>query len=190
MEHSSKKDDDNNEQQPSIQHVSIDIVQGKDGAEFHPSALEILIGTTGIWTNQTNEIQEILPFKGGPLAPQAGAMTSFRRVGTEIFHLQSNPNALLTIKVTGEVIQLIAAHQSTSRTSFKFAPDILTFKSGTWMLWRNRTDEMQVFISDSNSKDISLQRREDSWMHAEKVGTFTWHLQSDPNVTVTLVVEG
>ncbi len=99
------------EQDPFPQHMPIAITSGRDGAGFDRSELSIPIGTFTIWTNQTDVSQVILPDtkeirRVMTLAPseQEGAVWMMRssKVGTFRWCLQSNPNACITITVTGE----------------------------------------------------------------------------------------
>jgi plastocyanin len=85
-------------------HAAVEIVQGKQGAEFSPATLTIPVGTIVIWTNRTPDVQVFqLGRRMLTLAPmgQDGAvgMTRLGNTGTTSHVLQSAPAAQVTINV-------------------------------------------------------------------------------------------
>ena len=98
------------------QPITINIVQGTQGAEFDSFDLQIVAGVDTIWVNQTESPQVILPDNQNTrrvmtLAPkgQEGAVwmmrmrssqESFSKPGTFRWRLQSNSNAHITITTT------------------------------------------------------------------------------------------
>ena len=83
-------------------HITINIVQGQQGAEFDLHELRLPIGSVTIWINQTDTSQVILPLSKEArrvitLAPrdQEGRVWMMRssKTGTFRWQLQSNPNA-------------------------------------------------------------------------------------------------
>jgi hypothetical protein len=91
--------------------ITINIVQGTHGAEFHSPDLQIAAGVGTIWVNQTESPQVILPDNQDTqrvmtLAPQGqeGAVWMMAMwspvAGTFRWHLQPNSNAHITITTT------------------------------------------------------------------------------------------
>ncbi|HJT59116.1 MAG TPA: hypothetical protein VJ761_21600 [Ktedonobacteraceae bacterium] len=108
-------------QAPKDQQITINIVQEQQGAAFDCSLLQMPVGATTIWVNQTDASQVILPDNKDTrriitLSPkgQEGAtwmmkMSSSQKPasigGTFRWKLQSNANAYITIStmdISGE----------------------------------------------------------------------------------------
>ncbi|SRR6266567_1414479 len=87
---------------PEDPHITINIVQVQQGAEFDLPELRLPVGSFTIWINQTDTSQVILPLSKEAqhvmtLAPsgQEGRVWMMRssKTGTFRWQLQSNPNA-------------------------------------------------------------------------------------------------
>src|SRR5713101_5706115 len=94
---------------PEDPHITINIVQGEQGAEFDRSELRLPAGAVTIWINQTDTSQVILPLSKEArrvmtLAPrgQEGRVWMMRssKTGTFGWQLQSNLNEQITLTLS------------------------------------------------------------------------------------------
>ena len=73
----------------------------------------------------------------------------------------------------------------------EFNPPFFKLPAGNTVTWINKTQKTQMLISDSNSKNISLAPGLPMSMSLPQGGSsYTWHLASNPQASITIYVGG
>jgi len=77
------------------------------------------------------------------------------------------------------------------KSGAQFDPPGFKLPAGNSVTWRNQTEQTQVLVTDSGSKDITLDPGQSVDMPFPQGGRhYTWHLASNPNASITVYVAG
>jgi len=171
------------------------IIQGKKGSEFNPSLIKVPTGSNILLSNNTNEAQVVVFDKNSMpvnLAPKAFILLPVGKAGGYIWHLKANPSAQVNVIVFGGVPPLshvITIVLSKAGNAAEFDANKLILKVGALIVWMNGTAQTQVIIGDSNGQNITLEAKGSTKVVFSKVGTYVFHLASNPGAQTVIIVE-
>lgn len=175
--------------------VTITIDEGKNGATIGSSTLKLPARSLLIWNNQTTSLQVIVcdtnAFGQISLGVHEQSKQLFKKAGRYTFHLQSNPRAIVVVTIFGvppSSQATVVLVPSASSQSVQLQPSMLKLSVGTTLVWLNKTNQEQVLISESNSKNFSLAPRTSVQMLCNNAGTYSWYMLSNPKARVVVVV--
>jgi plastocyanin len=168
--------------------ATITIVLEKKGAAFKPSSLKVPATSVVFWINHTQMSQVIIsdtkvPASSG-VKPQEQFEQRFNVAGSYSYHLLSNPGAHATIIVYNATMITIDASKTGNTAAFSVHS--LKLIVGAPIIWRNVTNLEQVIIGDNQS--IKFGPGTSTLMALKQVGTYSFHLASNQNTLITIIV--
>lgn len=181
--------------------VNINEKQGAMGDEywFEPASLDILPGTTVVWSNMTDEAHILMSSQMDALPSNAEVMkngtlkTTFSTIGQISYFSKNRPNAKGTIRVQSSpnvAVQLTEV-QSSKGDAYTLTPGGLVIKAGTSVEWTNMSDEDQPFVSSNAGafdNKSTLMKNGTLKMTFSTPGVFAYSSKTRPDAKGIIVV--
>jgi hypothetical protein len=181
---------------------TISIISDKNGGiTISPSELRLPSGSGMLWSNQTDATQTLISDGGSKditLAPQEVVKMGLGGPQKLSWHLQSHPDVRAAIVTYGPLPikkggkngngNTVLIQPAKDGSSYTFSPDALKLPAGSGLLWANGTDKTQIIVPDAGGKTITLAPKALAKEGFEQKGSYSFHLQANPNAHITIYV--
>ena len=173
---------------------------GGDVYALEPANIAVLPGTTVIWNNTSDEAQSLSSNKPGvftatqKVTKAASLKITFTGEGMFAYFLKNHPDVkgMVTVQKSSKVaVEFLQHGESNQQQAYMLTPGGLVIKSGTTVMWENKTDQEHVLTADKvdvfdSTSDL---KKEGSYQKIfSKPGTYIYYSKNHPDLKGTIVV--